>query len=202
MGSKQFSEISDSKTTKPHRTSINRRHFLLGIVAISTAAIIPTAISCSSSPIHDVHNQLTEFDFATLIAVQNHLFPARENSPGAEQLHAATYYSWTLMDKEEDPAITQKMRDGLKWIEETSQDLFKTSFMELSDEQKEIALRTLEKESYGESWISLTITRIFEALLSDPIYGSNTSEAGWKWLDHTAGIPRPTQTNKYKNIAI
>ena len=130
------------------------------------------------------------------------LFPTTKNSPGAKDLNAATYFSWKLMDTEEDPAILQKLRDGLKWIEEESQKLFQKSFVKLSDSEKEQALRSLEKESYGESWISLTLTHIFEALLSDPVYGSNTSQSGWQWLEHTPGIPRPTELNTYKNTAL
>lgn len=199
MSSKQFTEERGTRITKPHRTTLNRRHFLLGMVAISATAIIPTAISCSASPIHDVHNQLTDHDFATLMAVQDHLFPTTADAPGAKELNAATYYSWTLMDTEKDPDVIQKMRDGLKWIEDEAEKLFKTSFVKLSSTQKEEALRSLEKEGYGESWISLTLTNIFEALLSDPIYGANTNQSGWTWLDHTPGLPRPTDENTYKN---
>ncbi len=199
MSSKQFTEERGARITKPHRANLNRRHFLLGMVAISATAIIPAAISCSASPIHDVHNQLTDYDFATLMAVQNHLFPTTKDAPGAKELNAATYYSWTLMDTEKDPEVVQKMRDGLKWIEEEAQKLFQKSFVKLSPTQKEEALRSLEKEGYGESWISLTLTNLFEALLSDPIYGANTNQTGWKWLDHTPGLPRPTVENTYKN---
>lgn len=199
MSNKHFPEDVGSSGVKPNRTTLNRRHFLLGMAAISTSAIIPSVLSCSASPIHDVHNQLTDFDFATLMAVQDHLFPATENSPGAKDLNAATYYSWTIMDSEQDPAITQKMRDGLKWIEEESQKLYGKSFVKLSEERREKALRSLEKEGYGESWISLTLTNIFEALLSDPIYGSNTNKSGWNWLEHTPGVPQPNQNNIYKN---
>ncbi len=201
MASKQFTDDLGTRITKPHRTTLNRRHFLLGMVAISVTAVVPSVISCSASPIHDVHNQLTDFDFATLTAVQNHLFPTTDDAPGATELHAATYYSWTLMDTEKDPKVIQKMRDGLKWIEEEAQKLYQNSFVSLSHNQKETALRSLEKEGYGESWISLTLTNIFEALLSDPIYGANTNQSGWKWLDHTPGIPRPTAENIYKNTA-
>ncbi|MFT4754388.1 MAG: gluconate 2-dehydrogenase gamma chain [Salibacteraceae bacterium] len=202
MSSKQFFEDKGTRISKPHRTKLNRRHFLLGMVAVSAASIVPSVISCAASPIHDIHNQLTDFDYATLVAVQNHLFPTSMDVPGASDFHAATYYSWNLMDTEEDPAVIQKMRDGLKWIEEEAQTLFQKQFVNLSDTEKENALRSLEKEGYGESWISLTLTQIFEALLSDPIYGSNTNQAGWKWLAHSAGVPRPTKANTYKNTAL
>lgn len=202
MASKQFTDDLGTRITKPHRTTLNRRHFLLGMVAISVTAVVPSVISCSASPVHDIHNQLTDFDFATLMAVQNHLFPATEDAPGAHDFNAATYYSWTLLDTEKDPVVIQKMRDGLKWIDEEAQKYYQKSFVTLNTTEKESALRSLEKEGYGESWISLTLTTIFEALLSDPIYGANSRQSGWKWLDHAPGIPRPTETNTYKNTAL
>ena len=202
MSSKQFSKDFGTRVSKPHRVTLNRRHFLLGVVAISATAIIPTAISCSASPIHDIHNQLTDADFAILMAVQDHLFPTSEDSPGAKEVNAATYFSWTLMDTEKDPEIVQQLRDGIKWIDEEAQELFSKSFIDLNFNEKETALRSLEKESYGENWISMVLTNIFEALLSDPIYGSNTNETGWKWLEHAPGIPRPTQKNMYKSAAL
>lgn len=200
MSSKQFTNNPNNRESKPRRVSLSRRHFLLGMAAISATAIIPSAISCSATPIYDIHNQLTDTDFATLIAVQNHLFPKGDNSPGAEEIHAAPYFCWCLMDSEEDEEVTQKLRDGLKWIEEESQKLFSEKFIDLDQPQKEQALRSLEEKGYGSSWISLVLTKIFEALLSDPIYGSNTNSTGWKWLEHTPGMPRPTSKNTYKNI--
>jgi gluconate 2-dehydrogenase gamma chain len=172
------------------------------MAAISATVIIPSAISCSASPIHDIHNQLTDADFATLSSVQEHLFPADKNSPGAEDILAATYFSWCLMDTEKDPVVIQQLRDGIKGIQEESQKLFSKKFVDLSFNEKEKALRSLEKESYGEHWISMVLTNIFEALLSDPLYGANSTESGWKWLDHTPGMPRPTETNTYKNTEL
>ncbi|MGB0806881.1 MAG: gluconate 2-dehydrogenase subunit 3 family protein [Salibacteraceae bacterium] len=202
MSSKNFTEDLGTRILKPHRTKLNRRHFLLGIAAISVTAIVPGAISCSASPVHDIHNQLTDFDFATLTSVENHLFPTSKNSPGAIDINAPTYFSWCLMDTEKDPMVIRQLRDGIKNIEEEAQKMFTKKFVDLSFSEKEQALRSLEKERYGENWISMVLTNIFEALLSDPIYGANSSQSGWNWLEHTPGIPRPTKANIYKNTAL
>ena len=39
---------------------------------------------------------------------------------------------------------------------------------------------------------------IFEALLSDPVYGGNPEGIGWRWLGHRPGFPRPNQRNRYR----
>lgn len=191
-----------TRILKPHRTHLTRRHFLLGVAAVSVSAVIPLTISCSSTPVHDIHGQLSDEDFSTLIQVQNHLFPSDSNSPGAEDLHAATYLTWVLSDPKKDPEDVQQLKDGLKWINETSKTLFDSNFNDLGFDEKEKALRTLETESYGKSWISIVLTNIFEALLSDPIYGSNTNKSGWNWLEHAPGNPRPTAVNKYNPVAL
>jgi hypothetical protein len=188
--------------TKPNRTVLNRRHFLLGIAAISVTALIPSAISCSPIPIHDIHNQLTDEDFATLSAVQNHLFPKSKNSPGASDINAAQYYTWILMDKEKAPDSLEQLRDGIRWTKETADETYSQKFVDLSFEEKENVIQIMANEGWGKNWLSATITLIFEALLSDPIYGSNTHEAGWKWLEHTSGNPRPEKSQTYNPIAI
>jgi len=202
MGNKSFNGIEQIRASKPHRTQLSRRHFLLGMAAMSAAAIIPTAISCSAKPIHDIHGQLTDEDFATLMAVQEHLFPKDSNSPGANDLNAATYYTWVLTDPEKDEEDKTQMRDGIRWTNETADETFAEKFVDLDFEEKEEVLRLMANEGWGESWLSMVITNIFEALLSDPIYGSNTNESGWKWLEHTAGNPRPEKENRYNPIAV
>jgi len=44
------------------------------------------------------------------------------------------------------------------------------------------------------------LTLIFEALLLDPIYGVNTNNIGWNWLNHDPGVPRPNKENMYPTI--
>lgn len=202
MGNKNFTTDSGTRIFKQHRTHLNRRHFLLGIAAISAAALIPSAISCSASPIHDIHNQLTDEDFTTLTAVQNHLFPRSENSPGAGDVHAAQYYTWVLMDTEKDPDSIKQLRNGIRWTKETADETYGGKFYDLDFDEKEKVIQIMANEGWGENWLSVTLTLIFEALLSDPIYGSNTDESGWKWLEHKSGNPRPDKSQMYNPVAI
>lgn len=202
MGNKNVvSPTSKFSDDKPHRKKLNRRHFLLGMVAISATAMIPSVISCSPTPIHDIHHQLSDKDFNTLIAVQNHLFPTSKNSPGAQDVNAGLYFTWVLTDPDRDPDSIKQMRNGIRWTHETAMETYDQEFLDLSFEEKENVLQIMSNEGWGENWLSVVLTLIFEALLGDPIYGSNTNESGWKWLDHTTGIPRPTKENMYHPIA-
>ena len=202
MGNKTIAKEPQIRVLKPHRVQLSRRHFLLGIAAISASAIIPTVISCSATPVHDIHGQLNDDEFATLMAVQNHLFPTDKNSPGANDIHAAQYFTWVLTDPEKDEDDKTQMRDGIRWTNETADETYSEKFVDLNTEEKEKVLRLMADEGWGESWLSIVLTNIFEALLSDPIYGSNTNESGWKWLEHTAGNPRPERKNMYNPMSV
>lgn len=202
MGNKLLETQKEKGIFKSNRIRLSRRHFLLGTVALSTSAIIPSFISCLATPIYDIHKQLSDEDFKTLNAVQNHLFPKNQNSPGALDINASTYFTWVLTDIEKDPNDIKQMKEGIRWTNEMASKTFSRKFTHLSMDEKEITLKNLAKEGYGERWLSVVLTLIFEALLSDPIYGSNTNEVGWKWLEHTPGSPRPTAANSYNSTVI
>lgn len=150
----------------------------------------------------NIHNQLTDEDFTTLTEVQEHLFPRNSNSPGAIDIHAAQYFTWVLMDTEKDPDTLTQLRDGIRWTKETANETYSQKFIDLDFDEKENVIQIMANEGWGENWLSLTLTLIFEALLSDPIYGSNTDETGWEWLEHSAGNPRPDQSQMYNPIVL
>ena len=57
--------------------------------------------------------------------------------------------------------------------------------------ERQKLLKDIATTSWGESFIADNLKFIFEAMLGDPIYGSNKDESGWRWLEHKAGLPRP-----------
>ena len=61
----------------------------------------------------------------------------------------------------------------------------------MSEKEKERALRAYEQTNYGSSWLGRIMTLTMEGIFSDPIYGSNVKEAGWKSLGTYGGLPRP-----------
>lgn len=129
--------------------------------------------------------------------VLRHLFPVTENAPGADEINALIYIQFVLADPNLDHRDQKFIVNGIEWLEEECQSLFTRSFMELSTAEKEEALRKIEKDNWGERWISALLKYIFEALLTDPIYGGNPDKIGWEWLSHIPGDPRPTELNRY-----
>ncbi|NCO02088.1 MAG: gluconate 2-dehydrogenase subunit 3 family protein [Epsilonproteobacteria bacterium] len=125
----------------------------------------------------------------TLSLVQEDLFPhAKEiGIKSAEYLLLILDHS-RITDEEK-----AFIRNGVQWLNEESLARFKKIYTKLSPAQRQEMLETISTENWGARWIESMLTYILEATLGDPIYGANTKGAGWKWLHHTSGFPRPTK---------
>lgn len=145
-------------------------------------------------------NPLSKNQEETLKAVQRHLFPATETAPGADEINALAYLQLVLLDPALDPRDQEFLVNGIGWLEEECQKVFSAAFTGLEYQQKEQILREIEKSNWGERWLSNLLKYIFEALLTDPLYGGNPDNIGWKWLSHTPGIPRPSKANRYRGM--
>lgn len=175
---------------------INRRTFLITLSAFTggygLSKILPEVLQLmqDSGPLRSGQEKI-------LGEVQRHLFPASDNSPGADEINALNYLKLVLLDPALDSRDQKFIINGIGWLEEECQKLFMTTFTRLEYQQREQVLRIIEKESWGERWLSYLLKYIFEALLTDPLYGGNPDGIGWAWLNHTAGYPRPSEKNRY-----
>lgn len=176
---------------------ISRRNFIKSTLAIGAASQLTFIQSCSDDFIESILNK-KQLDI--LIAVQNILFPKDKNGPGAFDFNAHNYVLWVLADKRIDPDENQYVIDGIKWVNETAEEEYSKSFLKLSKKEQVSLIHTISRKSWGESWLSIQLTLIFEAMISDPIYGFSTDEIGRKWLEHQAGFPRPTKETMYDTI--
>ncbi len=137
----------------------------------------------------------------TVSAVQEHLFPKGLDSPGAADLNAAAYLEWAITAPEIDPDTRNTIVNGIGRLQDASRERFDVPFAGLDDEQREQLLRYLaDKTRWGRAWLSLMLYYIFEALLSDPAYGSNPDAVGWRWLQHQPGFPRPPADKIYGKL--
>ncbi len=119
--------------------------------------------------------------------VQEHLFPAESKIPSAKLMRATEFLFETVTHKSYDKDIRAFVVDGAKELQHRAK-----NFIYMSTEEKEKALRAYEETNYGSNWLSRIMTLTMEGMFSDPIYGSNVNEAGWKALNAFGGHPRPT----------
>jgi len=203
---KNIIESNDVSIPNESFLRVNRRRFLWQGSLLSLAATLPLN-ACLSDDIPKVLAQrdpelLNQEEWDTLIAVQEVLFPHEKDAPGAVDINAAGYFQWVLADPLLDPSETKYKINGLTWLNEDAVEQYGKIFPQLSSEKKELLLRHVTEHSWGRSWISVLLLTIFEALLSDPIYGGNTDEKGWKWLDYSPGNPTPFKGKSYLDYTL
>lgn len=184
---------------------MSRQHFVKGLLLLGAISQLPFLTSCNEDKKtvlkdYKFGDKLTENQLQILIDVQGVLFPNDGNGPGAEQVNAHLYLQWVISDERMDPSESEYIVNGLNWTNETAQEKFSKDFLKLNKEEKEDLIKIVSKEKWGESWLSVILTLIFEALHCDPQYVGNIDKTGWKWLNHNPGYPRPTKELLYDNI--
>jgi len=187
------------KTIKDFTTwQVSRRAFIKSSLAVSAWSQMSFLQSC----INDTSNTsiLDTTQLKIVITVQNILFPKDKNGPGAIDFNADKYLLWVLADKRVDPDENDYIINGLKWINETAKEEKSDTFLNLSKKEQVALIQNIATKDWGESWLSVMLTFIFEAMISDPIYGFNKEGVGWKWLRHQVGFPQPTKDLRYDEI--
>ncbi|SFZ98825.1 Tat (twin-arginine translocation) pathway signal sequence domain protein [hydrothermal vent metagenome] len=121
-----------------------------------------------------------------IAAVQEHMFPAGNKIPSAKDMDANRFLFEAISHNCYDKDIRAFVIEGAKEFKNST----KGDFLTMNKKDKEKALREYEQSSYGQSWLSRIMVITLEGIFSDPIYGSNKKEAGWKALNSYGGFPR------------
>jgi len=177
---------------------LNRKQFIGVLLAGGAAIQLPNLKLFGKNGLKN--DILSPKQFEIIQSVQHILFPADDNGPGAEDIYATEYLVWVLSDHNKDPEEVKYIIDGIGWINETARELFSKNYVNLPQKEKENLIANIAKEGWGESWLSVILTFILEALLCDPQYGGNPDSVGWKWLHYNPGQPRPTKELLYPDI--
>ena len=134
--------------------------------------------------------------------VQQHLFPIEDKAPGAHEINALAYLQFVVTDNTLDADSREFFTKGAMWLEGMANQLYKKSFIELNSSNREKVLKRIASSKAGENWLSTILLYLTEALLSDPVYGGNTDQIGWKWLQHIPGYPRPPSNKTFPNLLL
>lgn len=174
-------------------TGISRREFLGRLAMLGTLAASYPAIALEklrSAPAVG-SGWVRKDPWLTLAAVQEQMFPAGNDVPGATDIQAIVYLRNTLENPAADGEDREFIFKGVGWLNDLTQETSGKPFIGLDEAQRETMLRQIEQSEAGQNWLSLLLTYLFEALLADPVYGGNPDGIGWKWLGHQPGFPRP-----------
>ncbi len=184
---------------KPDHTRplINRRQF---VQLVSSSALLAPGLAWGEKtlqqPSRDPAYQNLQDPWLTIAEVQQHLLPADEQSPGAEQIGALNFLQ-TMLQAQNDPQESEFIQQGVGWLNQLANKQHQTNFQQLEPAQRESLLRQIETSNAGARWLSMLMTYLIEALLSDPVYGGNKNQRGWQWLEHIPGFPTPGPDKVY-----
>lgn len=177
---------------------LSRREFLRYATELGIVLSAPWPLSVASSPEAGLEGAgLDRRQWNTIAEVQRHLFPAELQSPGAFEINAAPYLFFVLADQRLDAEERESIPAGLVQFESLLQTCHGERFTAMNETQREQVLREFETSALGRQWITRLLGYIFEALLTDPVYGGNPDGIGWQWLGHRPGFPRPPSRNGY-----
>jgi gluconate 2-dehydrogenase gamma chain len=163
-------------------------------------AMLFASPSLSSEKKAKMQNSKMSNTWQVIDVVQQHLFPVEDNSPGAREINALTYLQFIVTDDTLDTDSREFITQGAMWLEGMADQLYKKSFVELKSDSREKVLKRIASSKAGENWLSTLLLYITEALLSDPAYGGNPNQLGWKWLQHIPGYPRPPVDKTFPNL--
>jgi len=172
---------------------MNRRTFLMRTAMAAAAVSLPITM-CSPDKRAKLLLErdpavLSEKEWHILKVVQEHLFPSEEDAPGASDVNAAAFVQWVLTDAAIDESEQAFLKEGLANLDDDARERWGMSFLDMLPENQVKLLQHIESHDWGESWLSVMLMYIFEALLSDPVYGANSDKQGWKWLNYNGGEP-------------
>jgi gluconate 2-dehydrogenase gamma chain len=177
---------------------LTRRQLLVAAAGGSLAMLFPFTASASAAAETAAGSQPDPWPL--IDAVQQQLFPSEDNAPGAREINALGYLRFVVsnatLDTEDRAFITR----GAAWLDDMAQQMFKQSFTALDAADSEKVLQRIAGSEAGENWLSTLMLYIVEALLTDPVYGGNTDELGWKWLQHVPGFPQPPLDKTYPRL--
>ncbi|HFD31555.1 MAG TPA: gluconate 2-dehydrogenase subunit 3 family protein [Gammaproteobacteria bacterium] len=174
----------------------NRRDFMRVLVTAAAAYPLSGLAALRSKNENNIPATLKE-PWLTISVVQEHLFPAEKDSPGAKDIHALEYLQSMITAPDIEAEDRKLIHDGVGWLNDLSKQQYSKQFIELTEDDKEKILRRVEGSNAGSRWLSLLLTYLIEALLSDPVYAGNPKGIGWKWLNHQPGFPLPNKSKMY-----
>ncbi|HHH37063.1 MAG TPA: gluconate 2-dehydrogenase subunit 3 family protein, partial [Epsilonproteobacteria bacterium] len=137
---------------------------------------------------HKKEREVPDSALCVIEAVQQHMFPEGSLLPSAQTFHASEFLAETIIHPAYDKDIRKFVIEGAMELQSRE----KQHFLAYDTERKEKALRAYEETSYGSGWLDRIMLLSLEGLLSDPLYGGNFGQSGWKALHTKGGDPHPS----------
>jgi gluconate 2-dehydrogenase gamma chain len=165
---------------------LQRRDFLINSVLLLS---FPAA-ALKAKEYASEHIMLYAEPYQTAAAVYAELWRGTD-APSLEQINAVGYLHGVMHDPYVEKREKRFIINGAAWLNEESRQRYQKTFTALGQKERKTLLENISATRWGDNWLYALMGYLFEAMLSDPIYGGNKLESGWKWLEHEPGYPRP-----------
>ena len=134
---------------------------------------------------------LSDTQRATLAAIQDRLLPSAPGSPGARDTNTIGYLDALLATDFIRKYSKQLVIWGANMFQALAQREHEQDFAALSEATQDTLLRREEKFEDTVRFIRKLLSFTLEGFFGDPVHGSNTNGAAWKWIGHQPGHPSP-----------
>jgi len=171
---------------------MQRRKFIQYSVLLIGSTLFADKIKLYSS-----HVKILKEPFQTIAKVHDDLFTPSAGMPKPQDFNAIGFLEGVMRDPRVRDTQKEFIKDGVSWLNIVTNKIYRHNYIELDSNQREIILQHIASKEWGNDWLWYIINHAFEAMLSDPVYGANTNEIGWKWLNFIPGEPRPPRVNPY-----
>lgn len=152
-------------------------------ISLSMPAILATAgVACKAKEEGGAFRVLSGEEAIELEAIASRIIPSGD-SPGAKEAGVIYFIDTLLADI--DPELYEPLQQGLQSLHSQIRDAYgANSFAGLDSSRQIAALQEIDETSFFETMRFLTLAGMF----SDPSYGGNRDEIGWKLI----GMERPS----------
>lgn len=186
--------------------TISRREFMVRMSLLGSMALAYPSTALAelrqSNADHPLPVWVEEPVWKTIAQVQETLFPAGEDIPGAGDIGAVLYLHKAIENPHADGEDKDYIFRGIGWLDELTQQRYTKNYLQLTAPQKQKIIEETVQTTAGRKWVSLMLTYILEALLAEPVYGGNPDGIGWAWLEHQPGYPTPAADKTWDQLQL
>ncbi|HHJ35073.1 MAG TPA: gluconate 2-dehydrogenase subunit 3 family protein [Gammaproteobacteria bacterium] len=187
---------------------VSRREFMTRMSLLGSLAVACPAVALAERrqsieknvSVNGLPDWMDDPHWQTITQVQEVLFPAGDEVPGAADIGATIYLHDAIENPDADAEDKGFIFRGVGWLDGLTQERFDKTFLQLTGVQQETIISVIVKSRAGRNWVSMLLTYTLEALLADPVYGGNKNGAGWKWLEHQPGFPAPSADKTWDKL--
>jgi len=204
----QWDQSLDQAQLDRLQTNLERRRFLHDsckaaagpALALGLLPSLALFSACDKTPQILQAQIINQEPWTSLAAVQQIMFPDDGNGPSAADLNATAYLKFVIDTPDMDKDDRQFILKGIDWLNQLSTKNTQKLFIENNTQKRNELITQIAKSQSGERWLSFLLLYMFEALLTDPVYGANPNGIGWDWLEHKPGFPHPPKNKTYTEL--